>query len=206
MEAALHLCDKFDIEPTGTRDGPACKIGAILCGDENADLRKHYVTVQSKRHRLERDVRKEVKKSEQLEAEELERLEQSNTPPSAWQTPLVHEVSMWTRDGQYLFVSPSWATPQQEGWHRVLGDNCEYPARHSRVTLVFPQGAVCFSTSSFLSFPCFPCFSCFPSFRPASDKEIKGRRPGRHGRVQSQAASRAGQGRAAAGDEAREKA
>jgi hypothetical protein len=54
MEAALHLCEKFKIEPTGTRDGSACKIGAILCGDENADLRKHYVAVRSERRRLQR--------------------------------------------------------------------------------------------------------------------------------------------------------
>jgi hypothetical protein len=138
IEAALHLCKKFDIEPTGTRDGSACKIGAILCGDENVDLRKHYVAVRSKRHRRDRDVRKAVKDPEQLEAEESERLKQSENLPSAWQTPLLHEVSMWTRDGQYLFVSPWWAVPQQEGWRRVPDDMCEYPARHSRVPLVFP--------------------------------------------------------------------
>jgi hypothetical protein len=135
MKAALHLCQKFDVEPTGTRDGSACKIAAIFCGDENADLRKHYVAVQSERHRLERDVRKAVKVSEHLEAEELERLK---NPPSAWQTPLLHEISMWARDGQYVFVSPWWAAPRQEGWRRVLGLNCEYPAQHSCVPLLFP--------------------------------------------------------------------
>jgi hypothetical protein len=138
MEAALHLCEKFDIEPTGTRDGSACKIGAILYGNENADLRKHYVEVRSERRLLERDVRKAVKESEQLETEESEGLKRSKNPPSTWQMPLLHEVSMWTRDGQYLFVSPWWAAPKQDGWHRVPGQDREHPTQHACVPLIFP--------------------------------------------------------------------
>ena len=74
MEAALHLCENFDIEPTGTRDGSACKIGAMLYGDENADFRKHYVAVRDERRRVEHDICKAAKELQQLQAEESERL------------------------------------------------------------------------------------------------------------------------------------
>ncbi len=42
-EAALHLCDEFEIEPTITRTGTFCRLAAVLYGDKRADLQKHCI-------------------------------------------------------------------------------------------------------------------------------------------------------------------
>jgi hypothetical protein len=45
VEAALHLCDEFAIEPTTTKDGAFCALAAVMWGDETADLQKHCIEV-----------------------------------------------------------------------------------------------------------------------------------------------------------------
>ena len=72
------------------------------------------------------------------QAEESKRLKQSKNSLSAWQPPLLHEVSMWTRDSKYLFVSPWWAAPKQDGWRRALGHDHEYAAQQGHIPLSFP--------------------------------------------------------------------
>jgi hypothetical protein len=44
-EAALHLCDEFEIEPTKTKDGPFCRLAAVLYGNGGNDLQKHCIAV-----------------------------------------------------------------------------------------------------------------------------------------------------------------
>jgi hypothetical protein len=44
-EAALHLCDKFGIQPTTTKKGAFCALAALMWGDETADLQKHCIAV-----------------------------------------------------------------------------------------------------------------------------------------------------------------
>jgi hypothetical protein len=44
-EAALHLCDEFEIEPTKTRNGSFCRLAAVLYGNKGYDLQKHCIAV-----------------------------------------------------------------------------------------------------------------------------------------------------------------